>query len=379
MSMLTRLLGLSRETSHRLNESSDALQEGGDALEAGAAQIETASEFLQRLAQTLRSSGSRSLGDAVIATLPWLKDLGEVVGDVVPPMRVVLNIVKRLTKETDPRALGLLAFSLAYQTAVADAVKSIERERGSLRGAERRAKATDVGRRLRDEPETLESFEDFRLENCLEHRLVRRADAMLGEICDVAGWSPEPRKLLLAGVHSRFGRTFQRLITMSDTAEKFEPLRQYLLLMPPDPANRHAHALAITISREDRDKTLTVGIMNRGTHVIEDIEVNAIPDDENWLPASHGPLPQVVERGSDHVELFYPIAGGWFHARCAKLSPGRGYSVLAAKLRDGDYSRMDFDAFWNDHEGMQRKVHGVVEVRSCPGDVPLEPRIGFRP
>jgi hypothetical protein len=48
--------------------------------------------------------------------------------------------------------------------------------------------------------------------------------------------------------------------------------------------------------------------------------------------------------------------------------------IASFKIEGEDYSVMDFDAFWNDHGGMQRKSHAVADVREAKGDVRLTPR-----
>jgi hypothetical protein len=54
-----------------------------------------------------------------------------------------------------------------------------------------------------------------------------------------------------------------------------------------------AHALRVDVNRHGT--ALHISTLNQGTHVIRDIEINAIPDDEDWFEQSHGPLPKLIE------------------------------------------------------------------------------------
>jgi hypothetical protein len=128
----------------------------------------------------------------------------------------------------------------------------------------------------------------------------------------------------------------------------------------------------LTASRKDNILSLTAS--NKGTHLIRDIEINAFPDDEDWFERTHGPLPKLQEQGARGVEVVYPILGGWFHATVSQLNPNRGINLASFEFTAGDYTKIDFDVFWNDHTGMQRKAHAVVDLLLLDNDVPLEPR-----
>lgn len=138
-------------------------------------------------------------------------------------------------------------------------------------------------------------------------------------------------------------------------------------------ADEHATALALSVSRDGHE--LRLWATNRGTHVIRDIEVSAIPAAEDWFEHTHGPLPKLFESGSESSKLVYPILGGWFYATIPQLSPGRGYMIARGTLGPDDYTVMDFDVCWNDHEGRQRKSNAVADFRTADGDVPLKHRV----
>jgi hypothetical protein len=123
MSRLTKLLGLSETRNDQLSEGTETLRKGAEVVGQGIEHVGTATEFLDNVAEKLDAAGTQSLGDAIDMALPWAESTAEVVGEALPPVKAVLKIIGFITKETDPRALGLLAFSLAYQSAVTDTVK----------------------------------------------------------------------------------------------------------------------------------------------------------------------------------------------------------------------------------------------------------------
>jgi hypothetical protein len=134
----------------------------------------------------------------------------------------------------------------------------------------------------------------------------------------------------------------------------------------------HARALGLTLSH---DKHLVrLWGSNRGTHHIQEIEINAIPDAEDWQEFTHGSLPKLQPSGVPGVAVEYPFAGSWFFAKVDQLNPGHGLMIVISELEEGDFTMIDFDVSWNDHEGKQRKSHTVVDVGSARGEVPLEPR-----
>jgi hypothetical protein len=135
---------------------------------------------------------------------------------------------------------------------------------------------------------------------------------------------------------------------------------------------RHASAVSVSLTRGTGDVSLWSS--NRSTHLIRGIQIVAIPDDEEWMEERDGPLPAVQPSHVSGVSLTYPIAGGWFYATMDQLNPGRGLQVLKATLRAVDFTRIDFDVAWLDHEGLQRKSHGTADVRVVEGEIALRPR-----
>lgn len=136
----------------------------------------------------------------------------------------------------------------------------------------------------------------------------------------------------------------------------------------------HLHARALRLDLERHGTVLHISALNQGTHIIRDIEINAIPDAEDWFEQSHGPLPKLIASGGRGVEVVYPIVGGWFYATVTQLSPNRGCGVARFETTSANYTQIDFDVFWNDHTGRQRKAHKVADVNALEGDLGLELR-----
>lgn len=195
--------------------------------------VETVTEFLGDVAEKLPDLIEKAedaadrlpdlFNDAIEATAPWLSAAADAVGEAVPPVKAILSIAKLLTRETNPHALGLLAVSVAYQAALADAAKEIARDE-AMRPRLAHAKSVRLSRAALGEPETPEAFEGFRLGSALSHPLVLRADKALCTVAEAAGYPEEVGRALLEGVHVRFVEKFRATISDGRVKEKFDPL-----------------------------------------------------------------------------------------------------------------------------------------------------------
>jgi Pentapeptide repeats (8 copies) len=216
MSMISRWLRTSRDTDDKIHEAAERLY--------------SASEFVEHAAEALEEGEADSLVEAVSRVLPWIDTAVSdfwIVGEAIPVVKVVLSVAKAITRETDPEILGLLAFSLAYQSATAQALKDLAKDpdlplhlSATMRPGLRRKAAEAAS--------DAASFAGFRLANSFEHELVRAADQRLMTLAQALGW-PEPlRNQLLERIHARFRQEFARLISDGRTQDKFAPLRAFL-------------------------------------------------------------------------------------------------------------------------------------------------------
>jgi uncharacterized protein YjbI with pentapeptide repeats len=220
MSILTKYLGIGTEAN--------------DATVEAAERVETVTEFFGDVAEKLPDLIEKAedatdrlpdlFGKAIESAAPWLTATADALGEALPPVKAILSLAKFLTRETDPQALGLLAVSVAYQAALADAAKEIARDAamrarlGRLKPVRRLPRA-DLG-----DPEKPEAFEGFRLASALSHPLVRRADQTLRTVAEAAGYPEEVGRALLEGVHVRFVEQFRTAISDGKVKEKFDPL-----------------------------------------------------------------------------------------------------------------------------------------------------------
>jgi hypothetical protein len=216
MSMISQWLRTSRDTDDKIHEVAERLY--------------SASEFVEQAAKALEEGKADSLVGAVSRVLPWIDTAVSdllIVGEAIPVVKVVLSVAQAITRETDPEILGLLAFSLAYQSATAQALTDLAKDpdvplylSATMRPGLRRRAAEAASDGVR--------FSGFRLANCLDHELLCAADRRLMTLAEALGW-PEPlRNQLLEKIHARFKQEFARLISDGRTQDKFAPLRAFL-------------------------------------------------------------------------------------------------------------------------------------------------------
>jgi hypothetical protein len=225
MSFLTKYLGLGTEAN--------------DAAGEVAERIETVTEFLGDVAEKLPDLIEKAedtadrlpdlFNDAIEAAAPWLSAAADSVGEALPPVKAILSLAKFLTRETNPHALGLLAVSVAYQAALADAAKGIARD-GAIRARLAHVKSVRLPRTALGDPETPEAFEGFRLASALSHPLMLRADKALRTVAESAGYPEDVGRALLEGVHVRFAEKFRATISDGRVKEKFDPLSRLMEL-----------------------------------------------------------------------------------------------------------------------------------------------------
>jgi uncharacterized protein YjbI with pentapeptide repeats len=225
MSFLTKYLGFGTEMD--------------DAAREAAERVETVTEFLGAVLEKLPDLIDKAenaadrlpdvFNEAIDASAPWLSAAADALGAALPPVKAILSIAKFLTRETNPRALGLLAVSVAYQAALADAAKQIARDPG-LRARLLHIKSVRLPRGALGEPEAPEAFEGFRLASALSHPLVLRADKALRTVAEAAGYPEEAVRALLEGVHVRFVERFRATVSDGRVREKFDPLYRLLEL-----------------------------------------------------------------------------------------------------------------------------------------------------
>jgi hypothetical protein len=234
MSWLTRTLGISGTANDRVGEGTEALKKGTEVLVKGTEKIGTATEFLVNVAGKMSASDSPSFFDAIETAVPWIENTTEVIGDALPPVKAVLKVIEFLTKETDPRALGLLAFSLAYQSALVDSIQAIKTDPANEKVTTGKIDKKLLGSARAASQDSLQEFDNFRLESCFRHPLLIRTDAALDNLANASGWPDNLRRKLLEGLHARFAPAFRMIISDGRTKDKFDSLFRFMNIGPVD-------------------------------------------------------------------------------------------------------------------------------------------------
>ena len=231
MSFLSRFFGVTADTA-------DA---AGDLAE----KVSTTTEFLQQVADKIPDAVEKAgdladrLPDVFVDWIqdgaPWLKAGGDALGEAVPPIKAILSIVKYITREPDPKILGLIAVSVAYQAALADAAKQLQAD-ASLRERIKlfRKLPKKLPREALGKAEDEEAFDGFQLATALSHPLVLKADVALQKVAEAAGFPDDVVRLLLEGVHARFSDKFRQAISHGDAKEKFDPLFRLMNMSGPE-------------------------------------------------------------------------------------------------------------------------------------------------
>jgi hypothetical protein len=182
-----KALGISETANDRIDETTETVKKGTEAIEKAGEKVETATEFLVSVADKLTRNDNASFFDVVEAAVPWIESTAEVVGEALPPVKAALKVVGFLTKENDPRALGLLAFSLAYQSALAASVKAIKDDPATDKAKIGQIHGKKLKPAVKASQDSLEGFEKFRLETCFSHPLMTRMDSILDNVAEVGG------------------------------------------------------------------------------------------------------------------------------------------------------------------------------------------------
>ena len=188
--------------------------------------IKSVQEFFSDAVEACTDS---DLPTALAKALPWATDISEAVGhalqEALPPVKFVVKLFEKLTKETNPESLGFLALTIAYQHAVAKSLKAV--------GSPQTAKPPN--REIRRTLEAMEPCEgvdmgSFSRENALAHPFIHRADALLRAVLAETGYGEPEISKIEEEVHSHFQSCLATLLADGETAEKFSPFTRLLQL-----------------------------------------------------------------------------------------------------------------------------------------------------
>ncbi|HEX9983920.1 MAG TPA: pentapeptide repeat-containing protein [Thermoanaerobaculia bacterium] len=159
---------------------------------------------------------------------PWLAAIGSSVADVVPAVKFVVKLFEKLTAIDDPASLGLLAYTVAYEQAVLQAVRAVGRPAGAA------GETKVLSEKLRSVadamPEEILDFTRVSFGSLLAHPFITHADLILEDSAGAVGYTERQRRELTNEVHQRFTVHLKTLLSHRDTAAKFEPFTRFLEL-----------------------------------------------------------------------------------------------------------------------------------------------------
>lgn len=185
--------------------------------------VKSINEFF---ADALDGVKSLDFVEAAEKASPWVAAIASSVADVIPAVKFVVKLFEKLTAIDDPAALGQLAFTVAYQQSVLQAVRAV----GAPAGA-----AGDVQvvsqqlRAIADViPQAALDFTRVSLTDALAHPFVNHADAILEESARAVGYTDRQRLDVVNEVHQRLGVHLKTLVSHRSTAAKFEPFTKFL-------------------------------------------------------------------------------------------------------------------------------------------------------
>jgi hypothetical protein len=137
------------------------------------------------------------------------------------------------------------------------------------------------------------------------------------------------------------------------------------------------HRKALRLSIDYQDGATAIWILNVGSHVVEDIEVVAVPDTSNFDEGMPGPAFDLDTTSVPGVSV-QPILGAWFMATISKLNPNKGLRLTSCRLEPSDFRYIQLDLTWNDHDGLQRKAWVAGDLSTSNHDCVTHPRATIR-
>lgn len=188
-----------------------------DMVNRGAEGVETLSEVLGNAGEALGKIPSVS--EAINKAVPWLSD----VGDWLPPLKFVANILKRATRQDDPNQLGYIACQTAYLRSMHQAFQAIGGP------ATPKSALSDLKTKLKAlEPAADINFKELDYAHALQHPFVVNADRMLDYFAENIGYTEPERRKLRGELHVRFVSHLKTILSHGETREQFTPFRELI-------------------------------------------------------------------------------------------------------------------------------------------------------
>jgi uncharacterized protein YjbI with pentapeptide repeats len=184
--------------------------------------IKSVTTFLSDVIDAVKGS---QLAEGIGKAVPWAAAAGETVVEVVPPVKFAVKLISKLSEEHDAEALGQLACTLAYQSAIEQTVKAVEVPIVTVKEKD------ELKKQLAQlEPSKDIDFSTFAFDNALTHEFVRQADGALQKFAEAFGYDERQRRQLINGVHFRFIKELKKLLSNGELEQRFRPFTKFMEL-----------------------------------------------------------------------------------------------------------------------------------------------------
>jgi hypothetical protein len=195
-----------------------------------AGRIKTVTEFLSDAVEKVKDL---HFPDAITEAAPWAETIvgatADAVGEVVPPVKFLLNLCEKLTEVNDPEELGHLACTVAFERVAEKVIKEV----GGPVEDKRAVKEAKAQLALLEPSEEV-NLGSFTYEHALEHEFFKRAEAQLQAVLIVIGYNGAQVDRISNMVKDEFVPALKKLLTHRETGEKFVPFREFIELGPAD-------------------------------------------------------------------------------------------------------------------------------------------------
>jgi uncharacterized protein YjbI with pentapeptide repeats len=207
-----------------------------DLIGSGAEKLKTVAEFLGDAAEKISDQLDQDHGTSVTAALEFAAPWADMLGDIVPPVKLLAKILQKVTTINEPEVLGLLACNAAYQRAIEEAVKETpEKDAAASEPAPSRAElksqASQLRKQFADSEITTElSFRWFSLEQPLAHPFAVNSRRVLEYYARILYGDDTKVRRLVVAVEQKFPTVLKLVLSDRELAPKFAPFKSLVEL-----------------------------------------------------------------------------------------------------------------------------------------------------
>ncbi len=206
-----------------------------DLIGSGAEKLKTIAEFLGDATEKISDQLDKDHGALVTSALEYAAPWADMVGDVVPPVKLLAKVLEKVTQINEPEVLGLLACNSAYQRAIEEAITESADENTVAVSKRDKAELKSQAKQLRSqfadsEISTELSFRWFSLEQPLAHPFAVNSRRVLEFYArGLYGDEDKVRQLVIA-VEQKFPSVLKLILSDKELAPKFAPFKSLVEL-----------------------------------------------------------------------------------------------------------------------------------------------------